>query len=104
MRTLNLFLTTLWIISTNAFTLQRHAHRLPSPLCSTEDASPDEPAEPSNEADADHALPSEESSDILNSPAFLQRKVEVLEGDLKKLDETYAEVNGVYEANKEEWG
>lgn len=100
MAALKLFLTTLCIISTNGFTVQRHALRPPSLLHSTEDASSDQPTEP----DTDHALPSEESSDILNSPAFLQRKVEVLEGDLKKLEETYAEVNGVYEANKEEWG
>jgi hypothetical protein len=40
----------------------------------------------------------------MNSPAFLKRKVEVLESDLKKLEENMAEVNAVFEANKAEWG
>lgn len=67
-----------------------------------------DPAEPSGEGaeqpEAKDAASPSEDSDILNSPAFLKKKVEVLEGDLTKLDEAMTEANAVYDANKAEWG
>lgn len=44
------------------------------------------------------------ANDILNSPAFLKRKLEVLESDIAKVDEQMSETNKVLEANKAEWG
>eukprot|EP00525_Craspedostauros_australis_P009688 CAMPEP_0198109088 /NCGR_PEP_ID=MMETSP1442-20131203/1106_1 /TAXON_ID= /ORGANISM="Craspedostauros australis, Strain CCMP3328" /LENGTH=230 /DNA_ID=CAMNT_0043764587 /DNA_START=51 /DNA_END=743 /DNA_ORIENTATION=- len=43
------------------------------------------------------------ATDILNSPAFLQRKLEVLETDIKKADEDIAEAKERLSAGKEEW-
>ncbi len=44
------------------------------------------------------------ANDILNSPAFLKRKLEVLQSDLNSVDEKMSAVNSVYEENKAEWG
>ena len=48
----------------------------------------------------------EESStdDILNSPAFLSRKVDVLKSDISAVEEKIDAMNTVYEENKKEWG
>jgi hypothetical protein len=43
-------------------------------------------------------------SDILNSPAFLNRKVEVLKSDIAALEKELEEANAVASAAKEEWG
>mmetsp|Transcript_135261 Transcript_135261/g.201151 ORF Transcript_135261/g.201151 Transcript_135261/m.201151 type:complete len:253 (-) Transcript_135261:77-835(-) len=48
--------------------------------------------------------PSDSATDILNSPAFLSRKVEVLKSDIEKADEELAEAKEVLEAGKAEWG
>jgi len=58
----------------------------------------------STEAAEDHLLASEEESDILNSPAFLKRKVEVLQSDIGAMEKEIEEANTVYLAGKEEWG
>eukprot|EP00956_Cyclotella_meneghiniana_P022104 scaffold41156_cov78-Cyclotella_meneghiniana.AAC.1 len=98
MAAIKLFIATLCITFSNGFITAptRHALRQ-SPLY---EESSGETAEPSTEPTNNGG----EESDILNSAAFLQRKVEVLQGDLKKLDESMEEVNAVYEANKAEWG
>ena len=44
------------------------------------------------------------STDILNSPAFLKRKIDVLNSDIAAVDEKLSEANALYEANKAEWG
>jgi hypothetical protein len=100
MTPLKLFLVTICITSSAGFIPSPSRYFTSSRLHAEEDA-----AQPSaDEPPADHALPSEDSSDILNSPAFLQRKVEVLQGDLTKLDASIEEANAVFEANKAEWG
>eukprot|EP00804_Cyclotella_cryptica_P004954 CCRYP_014083-RD/>CCRYP_014083-RD protein AED:0.38 eAED:0.38 QI:0/-1/0/1/-1/1/1/0/125 len=66
---------------------------------SSTEASSEEPA--SKESEEEKAP--EEPNDILNSPAFLQRKVEVLRSDVAALDKSIEEANAVYAANKEEW-
>ncbi|KAL3798650.1 hypothetical protein ACHAW5_006288 [Stephanodiscus triporus] len=43
-------------------------------------------------------------SDILNSPAFLKRKVEVLQSDIAALEKELEEATAVASAAKEEWG
>lgn len=53
---------------------------------------------------ADHSLPSEEQSDIMNSPAFLKRKAEVLQSDVAAIEKEIEEAQATYDANKEEWG
>ena len=49
-------------------------------------------------------LPSEEALDILNSPAFLKRKVDVLQSDIAATEKEIEEANAVYLQGKEEWG
>merc|ERR1711935_284114 len=43
-------------------------------------------------------------TDILNSPEFLKRKVDVLESDIAKADEGIASAQAQVEAGKAEWG
>jgi molecular chaperone GrpE len=50
------------------------------------------------------APPVDNGTDILNSPAFLKRKIDVLKSDIASVDEKIAEQNKVLEAGKEEWG
>jgi len=68
---------------------------------SSTDASIEEAA--SEESNGGKAPPAEEPTDILISPAFLQRKVEVLQSDAATLEKSIEEANAVYLANKEEW-
>ena len=42
--------------------------------------------------------------DILNSPAFLSRKLDVLKSDIAAVEEKIDAMNTVYEENKKEWG
>lgn len=44
------------------------------------------------------------ADDILNSPAFLKRKIDVLKSDIAAIDEKISAANEVYEAGKAEWG
>lgn len=55
------------------------------------------------EVASDHQLPSENASDILNSPAFLKRKLEVLTSDIANVDQQIQQAKEVLEANKAEW-
>jgi len=48
-------------------------------------------------------LPSEDPTDILNSPAFLKRKIEVLKSDIAASEAKKDVLNESYMANKEEW-
>lgn len=43
------------------------------------------------------------SDDILKSPAFLQRKVDVLKSDIAKVEEDIEKATGQLEAGKLEW-
>ena len=43
------------------------------------------------------------STDILNSPAFLKRKLDVLKSDIAQVDEKIAEKNQALEVGKAEW-
>lgn len=52
----------------------------------------------------DHALPSESDTDILNSPAFLKRKLEVLKSDIAQADADVEALKVQVEAGKAEWG
>jgi len=61
------------------------------------------PEENAEEEALDEAPPSGEN-DILNSPAFLKRKLDVLKSDIESVEGRISEANDVYEANKAEWG
>lgn len=52
----------------------------------------------------DHMLPEEKSSDILNSPAFLKRKIDVLRSDIEKADMDLEDIKEQVDAGKAEWG
>jgi hypothetical protein len=43
-------------------------------------------------------------ADILNSPVFLKRKIDVLKSDIAEMDTKISAANALYEANKAEWG
>ena len=81
---------------------------LVSPLHADESGSSaeeqDDGSTETEETAEDHLLASEEESDILNSPAFLKRKVEVLQSDIDAMEKEIEEANTVYLAGKEEWG
>merc|ERR1712241_645408 len=47
---------------------------------------------------------SESATDILNSPAFLKRKLELLNEDVLKVETDIAEMKGIVEEGKAEWG
>ena len=68
---------------------------------SSTETSSEEPASEVSKGEKDARA--EEPTDILNSPAFLQRKVEVLKSDAAALDKSIEEANAVYLASKEEW-
>jgi len=76
--------------------------RNPSPLHADASPNAEEAAEEIENSGA--ALPSEDQADILNSPAFLKRKVEVLNSDIAALEKEIEEANAVAVAGKEEWG
>jgi len=48
--------------------------------------------------------PTDGATDILNSPAFLNRKIDVLKSDNAKVEEKMADQNKILEAGKAEWG
>ena len=73
--------------------MMRHS----SPLYAEETSSNEEAAAADEQAAAD-------TTDILNSPAFLKRKVEVLQSDIAAIEKEIDEANTVYLAGKEEWG
>ncbi len=69
-----------------------------SPTCLfAEEETAEEQTEESGDASAD-------PNDILNSPAFLKRKLEVLESDIATADEDLAAATERKEVAKEEWG
>ena len=70
-----------------------------TPLYAEEEGASNEEAAASEEGEN-----AADTTDILNSPAFLKRKVEVLESDIAALDKEIEEANAVYLAGKEEWG
>jgi molecular chaperone GrpE len=49
-------------------------------------------------------LPNEGATDILNSPAFLKRKLELLKADIAKAEEDLKAANVLLEQGKAEWG
>lgn len=69
---------------------------------STDGAEADDDENPPTETSAS-LLPSEEESDILSSPTFLKRKVEVLQSDIAALEKEIEEANAVAAKGKEEW-
>ena len=42
-------------------------------------------------------------ADILNSPVFLKRKIDVLKSDIAEMDSKISAANALYETNKAEW-
>lgn len=90
----------------DAFSVQRttsvnnHCAVARSPTClmmAEEETAEDQTGEGSGDASAD-------SNDILNSPAFLKRKLEVLESDIATAEEDLAAATERKEVAKEEWG
>jgi len=76
-----------------------------SPDGSANESSSEEDVDNINSSSEKNAslLPSEEASDILSSPTFLKRKVEVLQSDIAALEKEIEEANAVVAKGKEEW-
>lgn len=108
-------------VGINSFSTPTRVQQLVSPsssttICKTRFLTSIHATEESNEGEAEAEQPSEEPTptagakpssigdDILNSSAFLKRKVEVLKSDIEKVNDKISEANKVYEANKAEWG
>ncbi len=108
-----------------AFSSQLTNHRAPvansfTRLCAEEsengEAEPDVqeevPSEEASEAEEEaidesseeEASPSTSTDDILNSPAFLNRKIDVLKSDIEAVNAKIDAANALYEENKAEWG
>ena len=85
-------------------------HRSTASTILRADASDGAEADDSSSSDDDSSsetkaslLPSEEESDILSSPTFLKRKVEVLQSDIAALEKEIEEATAVAAKGKEEW-
>ena len=85
-------------------------HRSTASTILRADASDGAEADDSSSTDDDSSsetkaslLPSEEESDILSSPTFLKRKVEVLQSDIAALEKEIEEATAVAAKGKEEW-
>ncbi|KAL7428385.1 hypothetical protein ACHAXH_000803 [Discostella pseudostelligera] len=76
-----------------------------SPDSSADGSSSEEDIDNTNSSSETNAslLPSEEASDILSSPTFLKRKVEVLQSDIAALEKEIEEASAVVAKGKEEW-
>jgi molecular chaperone GrpE len=75
-----------------------HQHRLIVLSSSTSDDSS------SSQQQKDPTKEQKQDTDILNSPAFLKRKLQVLKTDVSKADEKIAKAKADIEAGKEKWG
>jgi molecular chaperone GrpE len=63
----------------------------------------DEAADDAAGAETAAAPPAEDATDILNSPAFLKRKAEVLASDIAAVEKEIEVTNAAYLAGKKEW-
>ena len=95
---------TTWKPLVSPFQLHSDAGSADADEPSTTDGGDGSSSSSEEEPHAEAALPSEEQADILNSPAFLKRKVEVLQSDIKAFEGDIEEANAEYLAGKEEWG
>ena len=125
---LDAFLTPSSTITITATSLQKRQPRSSSPLAlahrrpssklradassdsssENDDGAHDDPSESSSSSSSSSEpktslLPSEEESDILSSPTFLKRKVEVLQSDIAALEKEIEEATAVVAKGKEEW-
>jgi hypothetical protein len=118
-----LLLATAWVPMSSAFALQpwgthravsvsyQAAQRVGSPAFQPWQlfgAADDEDAADTSESEAEEASNTEApkpsaAGDILNSPAFLQRKLQVLQSDLEKLGKEYEEATEQLKVQKLEW-
>lgn len=91
----------------NLPTTSRLAFRPSTCLCSADTDA--ESKEPSNETEESSKETAEKpkvdaGNDILNSPAFLKRKPEVLQSDIKKVEEDTEAAKTRLEEGRKEWG
>lgn len=73
-------------------------------LCMAEEETAEEPAAQEEAKSAEEGASAPDPNDILSSPAFLKRKLEVLESDIATAEEDLAAATERKEVAKEEWG
>ena len=85
----------------SAFSVQpAHLSRTPTLLY----ADPDDVAPRNDENDTPSSSASSSTNDILNSPEFLKRKLDVLKSDIDKTEASILEAEQRLEAGQAEWG
>jgi len=93
------------IASLDAFLAPPSVHTANSVATSWQSSSPLHAEAAADDAAAEEKAPSsDDETDILNSPAFLKRKIEVLQSDIAAKEKENEETNALYLAGKEEWG
>lgn len=103
-------LLVLGAVNTEAFSLSKPALVGPSTsplarsLTSLRAEEPQESEEEEGEVSDDDAPPASGGDDILNSPEFLKRKIDVLRSDLEAADAEIAALTAAVEEGKVEWG
>ena len=84
-----------------AFTVTGRPCPLPSSTCLRAE---EEEAAPAAEEQVEEAASEDSATDILNSPAFLERKLDVLNSDIAKVEEDMEAAKEQLSAGKAEWG
>ena len=109
-----LVLVNLLAVSVDSFTICRSSSLVQTPSLSFHPSTCLRAEEEKGETETEEAEASDEetvaagdagaATDILNSPAFLQRKLEVLKSDIEKVEQEIEEANKLVEEGKAEWG
>jgi len=73
-------------------------------LCAEETQTAEDDGEASNKSDDGPPSGGGAADDILNSPEFLKRKIDVLKSDLEEADAEIAALKTAVEEGKAEWG
>jgi molecular chaperone GrpE len=77
---------------------------IPTSTCLFAEEAAGETASSGETMESGEASPSSPEMDILNSPAFLKRKIEVLKSDIEATEKEAEEARANAEAGKAEWG
>lgn len=83
---------------------QLHCPFVTSSTCLFAEAEAGDTEDQPPQAQKESSSSSSKSSDILNSPAFLKRKLDVLKSDIAKADDDLEAAKQRLEAGKAEWG
>ena len=92
-----------WTVPTQSRHGQRQQSAIDTWQLFADTGNTDDVPKEGEEGEAEPSSPAP-SGDILNSPAFLKRKLEVLQSDIAKVEADMEETKARVEAGKVEWG